>query len=171
MFSCLITLLCISTLRCGTVSKYAAFMPLREFKLMPVGSSTCSRCKQAFETVSCVPCDWGIGRTKIRGPGSALYETVTLTMFHSAGYCTSKVCGMRRRLNIFKVLGRYGVRPYVFCSLLLLKGFLFSKIIKICPSLILIHGRFVIPSSVNSQTLWGSNKWTCGNILFKAYQA
>ena len=75
MFSCLITLLCISTLRSGTVSKCAAFVLLREFKLMLLGSPACSRCKQAFEMVSCVHCEWGIGGTKIRGPGSALYET------------------------------------------------------------------------------------------------
>jgi hypothetical protein len=172
MFSCFTTLLFISTLRFGTVSKCAAFMLLREFKMMLVGSPTCSRCKQAFEMVSCVPCDWGNGHTKIRGPGSALYETGWLWQhFIQQGTALPKCVGCTEDWIFSKC--QVTMMPTHMYSVLFycLRDCFFSKIIKVSPNLILIHGRFVTPSSVNSQTLWGSNVWTCGNILFKAYQA
>jgi hypothetical protein len=136
---------------------------------MLVGSCTCSKCKQAFEMVWCVPhdceplaalkfSDWAQHCMK---PGDSDNQ--------SAGYCTFKVCGLRRRSKIFKVPGISGALPYVFSSSSTYWIVCFSKIIKTFLNLILIHGGFVMPSGVNSQMLYGCNVWTCGNIFFVKY--
>jgi hypothetical protein len=113
---------------------------------------------------------WVISCTKIRGPGSVLYETGWLwqcfiqqsTALSKIFECTEEWIFSKCQAIVVPTHMHYILFYYLTYGVFFISIYIYIYIY----NLILIHGRFVVMPSVNSQMLQGSNVWMCGNNFF-----